>query len=392
MKPVRVALIGVGFVSSAHARGWRTHKDAEIVAVCDKRIEYARMRRFDFGARKAYATLDEVLADDEVNALDILTPPARHAPMAIRAAEAGRHVLVEKPVCLSAAEGEAMADAARRKGVVVAAAETYVFLTSHRKARSLIEDGAIGRPMLVRQRFGGWPALRSPPEPPAPTGEAKEQWRNDRVRSGGGEFPDFYDHAVHFFATARYLALDAPIERVTAWSADYTPSPEAQRRGRDSRPYKEIPLAQWTYAGGAAHGVYTRAERRTHGFDPRSGLTTAIHGSEGMIEVLGEAGGGLMWDGKPAHLVLHRRGRDSEAMRFDDEGPDPFWHSEINYYGAAHARQVHDFIDSIVSGRRAFHDIEEGTMDVRCTLAAIASAREGRPMRLDELPKEYTAF
>jgi len=388
MKPVRVALIGAGFVADAHIKGYWGHKDAQVVAVCDTRAEFAKARAREFGAQRAYARLDDVLADEEINAVDIMTPSDLHAPMAVQAANAGRHVLCEKPCCVSLSEGKAMAEAARRNRVAMAIGESYVFTTPHRKARELIADGAIGAPMLIRQRFGDWAPRRRPSRPQAPEPEPKERWRDDPRRSGGGKFPWLFDHAVHFFATARLFALDAPIESVLACSAAYGAAPPHAPAGQ----HEDVPLLLWTFEGGAAHGVFTRAERLTHGFDPMPGFHTAVHGAEGMIEVLGESAGGLYWDGKPCHLLLHRRGKPPEPMRFDEEGPDRVWNSEVSYYDGAHIQQVRDFIEAIVAGRPPRYGPEQGAMDVRCVLATILSIRQGQPIRLADVPDDFTAF
>jgi len=196
---------------------------------------------------------------------------------------------------------------------------------------------------------------------------------------------------------------DAPIEGVMAYGAEYEalpPPPGAPPRpGAHAGRYKDVPLVTWTFEGGDRHGVFTRAEPLTRGFDARPGFHTTIHGDKGMIEVMGESASGLRWEGEPCELLLRRREGAPEAMRIDDEhgagdevGADRVWDSKVSYYGGAHIRQVHDFIDAIVEGRPARHGPDLGTADVACALAAILSIREGRPIRLSEVPEDFTAF
>ena len=110
-----------------------------------------------------------------------------------------------------------------------------------------------------------------------------------------------------------------------------------------------------------------------------------------MIEVLGEGGKNLFWEGKQVHLVLHRSGKRSLSFRFDEE-KDAVWDSEISYYGRGHINQVQHFVDSVLNGTNPRYSAEDGIRSVRCTLAAIRSAREGRPVRVDEIGPEYRAY
>ena len=67
-----------------------------------------------------------------------------------------------------------------------------------------------------------------------------------------------------------------------------------------------------------------------------TGFSVSISGEKGLIEFLGEGGGGLQWNGGLVHSVLHRDGKEPSTFRFDDEGPDHIWQSEVSYYSAAH--------------------------------------------------------
>ena len=139
-----------------HFKGYAGHPDAEVVAVCDHDESRAKEFAGEQGVAAFYGSFDEMLRDPAVNTVDIATPTYLHADMARQAAAAGKHVYCEKPFCRSTAEGEAACKAAEDNGTALAVGETYVFLSSHQKARELIEAGEIGRPLQVRQRHGGW--------------------------------------------------------------------------------------------------------------------------------------------------------------------------------------------------------------------------------------------
>ncbi len=386
---IRVGIVGLGLAATPHAKGYAAHPDAEITAVCD--LDGARARQFAdrFGALSVYSSFEEMLHAPAMNVVDIATPTHLHARMARQAAEAGKHVHCEKPFCRSVAEGEAACKAAEENGLTLAVGETYVFLSSHQKARELIEAGEIGQPLQVRQRHGGWLA-RNPPA--IPTGPADRRWRIDPERSGGGRFPWIFDHAVHFFAAAEYFLLDDPVSEVYALEAgQYRP---AERAGAAHDPYTsaepDIPMIVWKHRSGRAQSVWTRAERLNGRYDYMRGFSTTIVGERGMIEVLGEGGGGLTFNGKPWHLVLHRDAKETLTFRFE-EGDDDVWQSDVCYYSQGHVNQIRSFVDSILSGSPPRYRGEDGARAVRCALATILSARERLPVKVTAVPKELSA-
>jgi predicted dehydrogenase len=387
---VRVGIVGLGLAAAAHVKGYLTHPQAQAIAACDLDLERARCFAAEHAIPEAYASLDAMLAGAGIDAVDIATPTHLHGPMTVQAARAGKHVHCEKPFCRSVAEGMAAVAAAQQNDVMLAVGETYLFITSHVKARQLIEAGEIGRPLQVRQRHGDW-LERS--DPRIFTGPPDRNWRIDPRESGGGAFPWIFDHAVHFFATAEYLALDARIDEVFALTS--RSGRAARWSGASHDPYEsaetEIPVITWRSDDGEGHGVWTRAERLNGKFDHMRGFSTIVSGETGMSEVLGEGGHNLVLNGRQVHLILHRAGRDSVGFCFD-EGGDDVWESGVAYYSQGHINQVHHFVDCVVNGTQSRYGGEDGVRAVRCTLATIRSAQESRPVRVDEIEPEFTAY
>jgi len=128
--------------------------------------------------------------------------------MTVAAAESGKRVLVEKPMSASIRQANEMISAAKKAGVVLMVGESYVFTTTHMKARQLIDQGAIGKPMFLDERMGLWLPRRPWPSPPP---RAPAPFREDPIKSCGGFYQDAIDHFQHAMATARYLMLDAGI-------------------------------------------------------------------------------------------------------------------------------------------------------------------------------------
>jgi predicted dehydrogenase len=396
---VQIGVVGLGLVSSAHIKGYMSHPAAEVLAVCDLDETQARKVARQFGIPKLYTSYAEMLTDPAINTIDIMTPTYLHRPMAIAAARAGKNIHCEKPLGLTLKEGEDICDEADNHDVALAVDETYLFMATIVKARELIEAGEIGKPQQIRQRFGPW--LDRPGVLDAVHGDGTniEKWREDSRLAGGNGFPWQFDHNVHFFAMAQYLMNGSPVKTVYSVKADnsWLRGKVAAQAGGDAVDPENLyevntgydfPLMTWTHEDPACLGVWMRAERLNGKYDFMTGLSATVIGDKGLIDFLGEGGGGLRWNGKPVHLVLHRRGKEPETFRFDDDGEDDIWESKVSYYSSAHAHRMHEFVDSLTSGRPSRYTGRDGLRDLRVAIASICSAREGLPVEVAEVTDE----
>ena len=390
MEKARVGIVGLGLVAYSHLKGYRSHPDAEVKAVCDLIADRAQTFADENGIPKVYTSYAEMLADPQINVVDIATPTHLHAAMTAQAVGEKKHVHCEKPFCRYTGEGLEACRAAARQGMRIMVGETYVFLSTHMKARELLEAGEIGRPLQIRQRHGAWLEKEQLHASDLPTDRS---WRLDPIQSGGGAFPWIFDHAVHFFSTAEYLMLDNPVREVFAVTADNRGV--RSQKGAAHDPYStaevDIPIITWKYENPACQGAWMRAERLNGKYDYMLGFSTSVIGERGLIEVLGEGGGHLFWEGAEQHLLLHREGKDTLALRFD-EGGDDVWKSEISYYSRGHVQQIHHFLDCLINDRELRYPGEKGVRAVQCTLAAIRSAQENRPVRVEEIGENYKAY
>src|SRR5262245_46018244 len=100
---VRVGLVGLGLVSDSHIKGYLSNPNAQVIAVCDLDEPRAKAVASKFGIGKFYTSYDAMLADPEINTVDITTPTFLHASMSIAAAKAGKNILCEKPFALTLA-------------------------------------------------------------------------------------------------------------------------------------------------------------------------------------------------------------------------------------------------------------------------------------------------
>ena len=142
---LRVALVGCGLISDNHIRAYAAHADRAKITVCyDVILEKAQSRAAALNARVA-ASLEDILADPDIDALELCTPPHLHPEAAIGAARAGKHVLSQKPLARTVAECDSMIDAARQAGTVLFYGETNRTLPSALEARRVLNAGRIGQ-------------------------------------------------------------------------------------------------------------------------------------------------------------------------------------------------------------------------------------------------------
>lgn len=197
----KIGVAGLGFMGSTHLQAYKNVPHVEIAAVCssDKRKLAGDLssisgnldrpgEAMDFGQAARYRTLDELFADSNIDAVDLCLPSHLHAPAAIQALNAGKHVLVEKPMALSGAECDGMVAAAKANGKVLMVAQVLRFWPDYLAAYNLIKSGDLGpvKVAFFRRKCAapGW-----------------SKWMHDREKGGGGVF----DLLIHDFDFANYL-------------------------------------------------------------------------------------------------------------------------------------------------------------------------------------------
>jgi predicted dehydrogenase len=198
MDPIRVAVVGCGRISDLHELAYCGRDDARIVAVCDTKRRHACEKARAWGIDKVYAEYDQLLADPEVDLVELLVPHHLHAEMTVAACQAGKHVSVQKPMALAVGEADRMIEAAEQARVVLRVYENFRFYPPHVRAKEMIDAGEIGEPQMIRLHVGtgksetGWKVPLS-----------AWLWRFNEGKCGGG--PLVFDHGYHLFSLARYL-------------------------------------------------------------------------------------------------------------------------------------------------------------------------------------------
>src|SRR3954452_9977536 len=141
---LKVGVIGVGGIAGTHFPGWRDSPDAEVAALADvvpdtlKRVGEAQ------GVKRLYERTEDLIADREIDVVDICTPNNYHAPLAIAALNAGKHVLCEKPLAPTPEAIRDMIAARDRSGKLLMTAQHFRFQGSSRALKAEIDTGTLG--------------------------------------------------------------------------------------------------------------------------------------------------------------------------------------------------------------------------------------------------------
>ena len=162
--PIRWGIIGPGGIAKAFLLGLNGSDTGKLVAIGSRNPDKPSLKT-DFPGARIHNGYQALLDNPDVDAVYIATPHPQHAEWAIKAAEAGKHALVEKPMGLTAFEAEAMFDAARKHGTFMAEAFMYRLHPLTRFILDLLRDGKVGEVRMIRSSFGfaipAWTATTS---------------------------------------------------------------------------------------------------------------------------------------------------------------------------------------------------------------------------------------
>jgi predicted dehydrogenase len=199
MANLRWGLIGCGDIAQKRvAPALRDAPDSTLLAVARARFELAADFARDFGASKTYPDWRELVADPDIDAVYVATPVDLHAEQSAAAAEAGKHVLCEKPMALSVADCDRMIAACRANGVKLGIAYYRRFYPVIERVRALIRQGEIGQVVLAQMNAFS----HFNPKPHEP-----RYWLLEKERAGGGPMMDFGCHRIEVFVN-----LFSPVE------------------------------------------------------------------------------------------------------------------------------------------------------------------------------------
>jgi len=203
-----MGIIGVGNIAPLNVAGYLDHDRCDVVALCDPREDKANAMAAEWGVPKVYTRLEDLLADDDVDAVEVLTPTYLHKDHVLAAIAAGKHVSCQKPLANSVADGVAMTDAAAKAGVTFRVSECFFHYPPLVKAKELVAAGAIGAPTMLRVKTVVGTTDTEFQANLEPQGYV---WRFNAQSPGG----HLFDDVAHKYATALWL-FDQDIRSVQA--------------------------------------------------------------------------------------------------------------------------------------------------------------------------------
>ncbi|PZF56808.1 gfo/Idh/MocA family oxidoreductase [Curtobacterium sp. MCSS17_008] len=377
-------MVGHGFMGAAHSQAWRTAPrffdlgvEPEMAVVVGRDAERTEAARRQYGWQAASTDWRQVVADPDIDVVDVVSPGSSHVEVAIAALEAGKHVLCEKPLANTVDEAEAMsaaAQAAAERGVRAMVGFSYRRVPAIAFARQLVADGRIGTVRQVRALYlQDWLADEDGPM----------TWRLDKALAGSGSLGDIGAHAIDLVehVTGGQLStvsgtLETFVhERPLMAEGVGLSGTASTERGQVTVDDAAFFLGRLT--GGAAEGAIGTFEATRYATGRKNGLTLEISGSEGAIQFDLESMNELRLyeSSAPAGEQGFRR-----ILVTEPEHPwMAAWWPTGHLIGYEHtfSHQVADFVQAIIAGTDPQPSFADGLHVQRVLDAVERSAADG---------------
>ncbi len=335
MNKTNIAVIGTGRMGSVHVRNLvRKIPEANLVALCDIRLEVAQVLADELGIDRAVRDYHELLADPSIPAVLIATSTDTHAMIVADAARAGKHIFCEKPLALDLASIDAALAAVEAAGVKLQIGFNRRFDPALRRVHDLVASGEIGRPCILR-------IASRDPEPPSA----------EYARVSGGMFLDM---TIHDFDMARFQVGE--VEEVYALGGVLVAPWLAEAGDVDTN------IVTLRFANGAL-GVIDNSRQAVYGYDQR-------------LEVFCSAG-----------TALVENDSENTAVKGLKDG---FHSARLPYffmdrYAGCYVEEVCQFLTCVRDDKPTPTTGRDGRLAVVLGYAAWKSLRENRPVRLSEI-------
>ncbi len=341
-RTIGFGIIGCGTIAPWHADSVAKIDGAQLVAVSDV-VEEAAQKMGQKYQADWYTDYQQMLAREDVDVLCILTPSGMRKEIVLKAAEAGKHVVVEKPIEVTLERIDQMIEACEKAGVKLAVIFQNRFLPAARKVKEAMEKGKLGKPILgdayikwhrTQQYYdsGGW----------------RGTWRYD----GGGALMNQSVHTIDLL-----LWIMGPVESISAKIATLAHKIEVE----------DLAVATLRFANGAL-GVIEGSTAISPGFSSR----LEIHGENGSVILKGEQV--VAWQFKDGEQIPLPFPPEKEASGGQ---ADP-----TNFSTEGHYLQLKDMVDAVKTGREPLVNGREGRKAVELIQAIYQSAKTGKEVSL----------
>ena len=291
---IRIGLLGAGFMGTTHGHAYTQIPGVQVAAVFDRNLDKAEQLAQEISSRvvKDFA---RILNDSSVDVIDITLPTPFHPDFAIRAFEAGKHVILEKPIALSLSDADAILEAAHRSGKFLMAAHVIRFWPEYMAMLEIIQSGRIGKPLIATAyRLSNMPQWAD--------------WFRDPQQFGGAVL-DLQIHDLDFMN----LLFGKPINVNAIGVQDETSG------------WNHV-ITQLEYPEGRASVEASCIMPRDFPFT--AGLRVLCEG--GVLEYHFRGGGASFEQGQPiSYLLLHEPGQPSQSIHFP---PGDGYLNELKYF------------------------------------------------------------
>lgn len=341
MTALRGICVGAGYFSRFHFDAWRRMNDVDIVAICDTNQAAAKAMASEYDVSNAYATLEEALSSEQVEFVDIITPPASHFGLVEMVARHGLPVICQKPLAPDLKTAEQLVQVAAEAGIRLMVHENFRFQPWHRAVKSLLDSGVIGNKLHTiscRTRLGdGW-------GPDAYLG--RQPYFRDMKRFL------IQETGVHFIDTFRYLAGE--IDEVFC----------STRRLNDAIQGEDSVHLLVSFSNGAT-GIWDASRyNESLSSDPRYTFGSfQIEGNEGTI-----------WISEDGEIKIARLGEAPTRHEYDP--------SKTGFAGDCVLITQQHFIDCLRAGRPFETNGSDYLANLRIVETAYDSAAANRPVRV----------
>ena len=384
-RQLRLGVAGLGRAFTLMLPTFTAHPSVRLVAAADPREEARARFQQDFAA-PAYRTVEQLCADANVEAVYVATPHQHHAPHAIAAARAGKHVLVEKPLALSLQEAQAMGDAARAAGVHLVVGHSHSFDAPAALARAIIARGELG-PVRMITAVNYTDFLYRPRRPE----------ELDTARGGGVLF----SQAAHQIDIVRLLA-GVPVTHVRSATGAWDPARATEGAYAALLGFEGGAFASLAYSG---YGRYDS--------DELMGWVSEIGGAKDP-QAYGAARAALAGIGGAAAEAAAKNARNYGGSHHRATAGDAPWHEHFGFivvscergdlrptpkgvevFGATRrlealdkpavprAEVIDELCAAVFDGKAPLHDARWGMATLEVCLALAESARSGREVILN---------
>jgi predicted dehydrogenase len=344
MNKTRVALLGAGFIAEIHLECYqRFIPEAEVVAVYARNAERAAAFATRHGIAQHFTSLDEIINESDCDVIDVCLPNFLHAGAVIKAANAGKHVIIEKPLAMTLEEADAMIEACHANNRKLMYAEELCFAPKYERARKLVNEGAVGEIYQLRQA-----EKHSGPH---------SDWFYDINQAGGGVLMDMGCHALGWF---RWMLPDR--KPLSVYATMSTVLHTGRTRGEDN----SIIIVEFE------NGVTCIAEdswAKHGGMDDRC----EIYGTGGVIYA-------DLFQGNAA-LTYSEKGY---GYAMEKAGSTQGWSFTVfeEAFNQGYPQELKHFIECVREDRQPLVTGADGRAVLELIYAAYESARTGRKVAL----------